>query len=73
MLEVLPPCYWVGEFFLVGEPWNHTACGLPTFAAYNRIEGRYVQGSRPITIREAKRLKPGRDLGFGCYAEGGDA
>lgn len=69
MLEVLPPCYWVKDLFLVGEAWRHTDEGLPQFETHNKIDGKYVVGSRPITIAEAKQLQSGYDLGFGHYAE----
>lgn len=55
MLEILPPAYWSGGAFLVGEPWDHCAAtGAPRFAAYVARGGRYYTASRPLTIAELK-------------------
>jgi len=55
MLEVLPPAYWSGGAFLVGEPWDHCmATGRPRFAAYVERSGRYYTANRPVTMTELK-------------------
>lgn len=63
MLEVLPPAFWVGGLFLVGEAMDHAyATGQPRFTAYWHrrtaagIFERYLVASRPITIAEARAI-----------------
>ncbi len=57
MLNVLPPAFWSGSLFLVGEPTDHChQTGRPRFQAYRR--GYLPQASsRPITIAEAKAMR----------------
>jgi len=57
MLEVLPPAFWQGGLFLVGEPTDHSArTGQSRFQAYREDAGaRYFASSRPLTIAEAKK------------------
>ena len=63
MLEVLPPAFWVGGLFLVGEAMDHDyATGRPRFSAYWHrrtaagIFDRYLVASRPLTIAEARSI-----------------
>ncbi len=66
MLEVLPPAYWKGGAFLVGEPTDHHArTGQPRFAAYwqrgsSEDFAIYLVASRPLTARELKTEVEGR-------------
>ena len=54
MLEVLPPAFWQGGLFLVGEPWDHDAgTGQPRYAAFWKRGGVYLTADRPMTCREA--------------------
>ncbi len=60
MLEVLPPAYWSGGAFLVGEPWDHCfATGAPRFAAYIERAGRFYTASRPMTVKELRAFLTG--------------
>ena len=55
MLNVLPPAFWRGGLFLVGEPWDHHALtGAPRFAAYRQTGAGYFTSSRPMTRHEAE-------------------
>ena len=55
MLEVLPPAFWEGDYFLVGEPYDHHATsGRPRYQAFGYIGGKYFQASRPMTVQELK-------------------
>lgn len=55
MLEVLPPAYWSGGAFLVGEPYDHDfATGAPRFQAYVQRGDYYFVASRPLTLKELK-------------------
>jgi hypothetical protein len=57
MLEALPPAYMGNLGFLVGEPWDHhVITGQPRFAAYRCIKGKFLESSRPMTIKEFKTL-----------------
>jgi len=59
MLNILPPACWTGDYFLVGEPWDHHAVtGRARYAAFgwNRETDRYVESSRPMTIKELKEF-----------------
>lgn len=57
MLNVLPPAFWQGGLFLVGEPSDHDAStGRPRYAAFWKRGERYVAADRPITCREAGAL-----------------
>lgn len=58
MLEVLPPAYWTGLGFLVGEPWDHNRHGQPRFEAFVEIKGEYFVNEHPMTIAEFKAVKP---------------
>ena len=60
MLNVLPPAFWRGGLFLVGEPDDHHALtGEPRFAAYRQIGSQYFVASRPFTRREAAKFLDG--------------
>lgn len=68
MLGVLPPRAMSGWGFLVGEPVTHRVCGMtgatrPTFAAFQRVEGRYYEGP-DMTFPEWQELSPGNVLGL---------
>lgn len=53
MLEVLPPAAWVGDAFLVGEPYDHDAGnGQPRYEAYRKRGSEYETASRPMTVAE---------------------
>lgn len=55
MLGCLPPAYWAGGAFLVGEPSDHDYNnGRPRFQAYWHRHGAYLSSSRPVTIAEMK-------------------
>lgn len=55
MLEILPPAYWSGGAFLVGEPYDHDfATGAPRFQAYVQRGGWFYVASRPLTVKELK-------------------
>ncbi len=55
MLEVLPPAFWRGGAFLVGEPTDHCfRTGAPRFAAYWTRNGIYLVASRPLTVAEIR-------------------
>jgi uncharacterized protein DUF1419 len=57
MLEVLPPAYMRGDYFMVGEPADHCAAtGRARYEAFGVTAGRYVQSSRPMTIKEFKEF-----------------
>jgi hypothetical protein len=57
MLGVLPPAYWNGNLFLVGEPFDHDEQGRARFDAYsNPSKGRYYNLGL-MTISEAKNYK----------------
>jgi hypothetical protein len=54
MLGVLPPAYWNGNLFLVGEPSDHNEYGLARFDAYsNPCEGVYYSHGL-MTLPEAR-------------------
>ncbi len=54
MLEILPPAFWRGGLFLVGEPMDHDyGTGQPRFSAFWQRGDRYFTASRPITCAEA--------------------
>lgn len=48
MLGVLPPAAQSGLGFLLGEPYDHNERGLPRFAAFVEINGKFYEGS-PMT------------------------
>lgn len=55
MLNVLPPAFWRGGLFLVGEPTDHSfSTGQPRFSGYWQKGKTYLASDRPITITEAK-------------------
>jgi hypothetical protein len=57
MLEVLPPAYMGHGGFLVGEPCDHDASnGQPRYQGFCISNGKFYQGSRPMTIREFKAI-----------------
>lgn len=56
MLGILPPAYWDGKGFLVGEPFDHRTCKIsgyttPTFAAFVSHKGKYYEGPN-MTVAE---------------------
>lgn len=54
MLGILPPAFWKGGVFCVGEPTDHDfATGRPRFATYRYHGGEYQVASRPLTRAEA--------------------
>lgn len=54
MLNVLPPAFWQGGLFLVGEPMDHDAGnGQPRFTAFWKRGGKFYEADRPMTRREA--------------------
>ena len=56
-LEVLPPRYFTGGFF-VGEPAAHDSRGVPVHAAVVKARGRYFMRECPIdTPSIAKALR----------------
>jgi hypothetical protein len=60
MLNVLPPAYFIGPWFLVGEPSDHDALsGEPRFQGYRYadVPVRYFTTSRPVTRREFEELR----------------
>lgn len=57
MLEVLPPAFMQGNYFLVGEPCDHHAItGRSRYQAFGQIGERYIVASRPMTVLELKAL-----------------
>ncbi len=58
MLGVLPPAYWDGKGFLVGEAWTHKG-GVPAFAPFIERSGEFYEGTAPMTIAEFRALNPG--------------
>jgi hypothetical protein len=55
MLECLPPAFYKGGAFLVGEPADHCfATGSPRFDAFRHVGASYYGASRPLTIAEMK-------------------
>lgn len=55
MLDVLPPAYYSGRGFLVGEPYDHHATtGRPRYQAYKFDGESYWASNRPLTILEFK-------------------
>jgi hypothetical protein len=57
MLECLPPAYMGHGGFLVGEPYDHDASnGQPRYQGFCVSNGKFYQGSRPMTIKEFKGI-----------------
>jgi len=57
MLEVLPPAYQHGNYFLVGEPYDHHAkTGMPRYDAFGKVGDKYVASSRPVTVAEMRKV-----------------
>lgn len=57
MLNVLPPAFWHGGLFLVGEPSDHHAVtGAARFHAYWQRGRRFFAASRPVTRKEADAM-----------------
>ena|SRR5690349_14934232 len=55
MLEVLPPAFWQGGGFLVGEPSDHHATtGRPRFSGFREIQGKFFEANRPMTVQEMR-------------------
>jgi len=50
MLNVLPPAYWRGGVFAVGEPWRHTGDNRPIFACFRASHGAH--SARYATLAE---------------------
>jgi hypothetical protein len=55
-LESMPPATQTTHGFLFGEASSHFA-GKPTFTAYLRVNGKFYQGSEPMTVREFRALR----------------
>ena len=56
-LECLPPAAWIGDAFMVGEPYDHDAeTGGARFQACNIIDGKCLASSRPMTRKEFKEM-----------------
>lgn len=58
-LEVLPPIYFEGGFFM-GEPAIHDRRGVPVHAAFVKMAGRYFVREIP-TDKHAEALKELRE------------
>ena len=58
-LEVVPPAFFDGRNFLLGEPQDHHAGnGQPRFAAYRNEGGKFLASSRPMTRAEFRAILP---------------
>jgi hypothetical protein len=51
-LNVLFPAEWIGQAFLVGEPYDHDHAGRPRYRPHRCHGGEYQVGSRPVTVDE---------------------
>jgi len=59
MLGMLPPAVHRACGFLVGEPMDHDANGMPRFTGFLiSADGRYWESRRPITAREFYQMVP---------------
>lgn len=56
MLEVLPPAYWEGDTFQLGEPYDHDAQGRPRYGTYTKIKGEYYSMGI-MTTERARTIK----------------
>lgn len=57
MLECLPPAFWNGDTFAVGELDDHDArTGAPRFRAYRKTGERCFRSSRPMTVKELRAV-----------------
>jgi hypothetical protein len=55
-LESMPPATQTTRGFLFGAATGNFA-GKPTFTAYLRVDGKFYQGSEPMTIREFRAFR----------------
>lgn len=55
MLEVLPPAFWKGELFLVGEPLRHNSGGQEVYQAFTKVGENHYQ-LPACTIESARNL-----------------
>ena len=60
-LEVLPPAWWSGGAFLVGEPNNHRQCRVSgdveaTYSGYWELDGKHYAADEDLTIAEFKAV-----------------
>ncbi len=55
MLEVLPPAFWKGELFLVGEPLRHNSAGQEIYQAFTKVGENHYQLPN-CTIESARDL-----------------
>ena len=55
-LECLWPAFWEGSKFMVGEPWTHTAEGVPTFQAFFQRGDKYFRAQQPMTRAEFRKV-----------------
>ena len=57
-LDALPPAAMAGTWFLLGEPQDHCAAtGQPRYDCYRQTGERCEYSSRPITVREFRKLR----------------
>ena len=54
-LEVLPPGYWEGGVFQVGEPYSHNSEGKPMYDTFEKIKSQYFYRGH-LSLAEAKKL-----------------
>jgi hypothetical protein len=53
MLGCVPPVNFTGAGFLVGEPFDSDVLtGQPRFSGFRIVQGRFYEGSRPMTVKE---------------------
>ena len=55
MLGALPPAAMKGDAFLVGEPKTHNAEGLPVYACFRNVGGKYE--AKHMTLNEFNQLR----------------
>lgn len=55
MLGALPPTAMKGEAFLVGEPKTHNKEGLPVYACFRNVGGKYE--AKHMTLNEFNQLR----------------
>ena len=52
-LEVLPPAYWVGDLFQVGEAVRHNENGRPCYSTFDKKDGKYFY----LGVQESKNTR----------------
>jgi hypothetical protein len=55
-LECLPPAYWEGSKFMVGEAWTHNSQGVPTYRAFFQRGDKYFRAEQPMTRSEFRKV-----------------